>query len=256
MPMKRMRTRFRGIATVGRCSLRLGPALVAAILLTAPGALPAQNSVPDITGYWDSLLTEEYRIRLYGPEPGEIEGLPLNEKGREAALNFDPDEYYKPENQCRKHGGAYVMRGPFAKHFSYADDGTLIIRVELEAQTRYIYMDGRPPPSDEHTGLGHSVGAWHDGILTVTTTQMTPYYHRRNGVPYSENAVMTEHFIPHDGEYLTLITKVDDPEYLSEPLVRSVSFKKLPDSYAGQFHFDYDCEVVEWEGGAPGAAAQ
>ena len=44
----------------------------------------------------------------------------------------------------------------------------------------------------------------------------------------------------------------DDPEFLSEPIVRSVSFKKLPDSYADQFFFEYECEVVEWESGAPG----
>jgi len=222
--------------------------------IAAPLAARGQAAVPDITGYWDGLLTEEYRIRLYGPEPGEIDGLPLNENGRQAALNFDPNEYYKPENQCRRHGGAYVMRGPFAKHFEYEDENTLAIRIELEAQTRRIYLDGRPPPMDEHTGLGHSVGVWNNGILTVTTTQLTPYYHRRNGVPYSENAVMTEHFVLHDAAYMTLITKVDDPEYLSEPLVRSVSFKKLPNSYAEQFYFEYECEVVEWEGGAPGAA--
>ena len=226
-----------------------------AILASAPLVALAQDDIPDITGYWDAMLTEEFRIRLYGPEPGEIDGLPLNEKGREAALNFDPNDYYKPENQCRKHGGAYVMRGPFAKQFLYEDDNTLVIRIELEAQTRRIYLDGRPPPSDEHTGLGHSVGRWQNGILTVTTTHMTPYYHRRNGVPYSENAVMTEHFLLHDDDYLSLIVKVDDPEYLTEPLVRSLSFKRLPDSYADQFYFEYECEVVEWEGGAPGAAA-
>ena len=223
-------------------------------MLILPVAVLAQDEAADIVGYWDALLHEEYRIRLYGPEPGEIDGLPLNEKGREAALNFDPNEYYKPENQCRNHGGAYVMRGPWARHFVYEDENTLLIRMELEAQTRRIYLDGRPPLSEEHTGLGHSVGEWKNGILSVTTTHMTPYYHRRNGVPYSENAVMHETFVLHDNGYLTLVTKVDDPEYLSEPIVRSVSYKKLPDSYADQFFFEYDCEVVEWEGGAPGLA--
>ena len=224
------------------------------VVLILPFAAAAQDRSPDIVGFWDALMHEEYRIRLYGPEPGEIDGLPLNDKGREAALNFDPNEYYKPENQCRNHGGAYVMRGPWAKHFHYEDDDTLAIRIELEAQTRRIYLDGRPPPSDEHTGLGHSVGEWNDGVLTVTTTHMTPYYHRRNGVPYSENAVMHETFVLHDDGYMTLITKVDDPEFLSEPIVRSVSFKNLPDSYADQFFFEYECEVVEWGGGAPGRA--
>ena len=226
----------------------LGALFVGYLPLTAS---LAQDGVPDITGYWMWLPHEEFRMRLWGPEPGEIGGLPLNEKAIDAAMNFDPNDYYKPENQCRNHGGAYVMRGPFAKHFLYEDANTLLIRIELEALTRKIYFDGRLPPSEKHTGLGHSVGRWENEVLKVTTTHMTPYYHRRNGVPYSENAVMTEHFFLHDDNYLTVVTKVDDPEYLNEPLVRSISFKKLPDSYASQFNFEYICEIVEWEGGAP-----
>ena len=219
----------------------------------------SHDVIPDITGYWDGLLHEDYRIRLWGPDPGEIEGLPLNYEGEEAANNFDPNYYYKPENQCRNHGGAYSMRGPFARHFHYEDENTLAIRIELEALTRRIYLDGRPPPSEEHTSLGHSVGEWVNGNLIVTTTHMTPYFHRRNGVPYSENAVMTEQFVLHtddvaddDEKYLSILVKVVDPEYLTEPLVRSLDYKKLPDSYANKFYFQYDCEVVEWEGGEPG----
>ena len=228
-------------------------------LLTGFGLSTAslgQDGAPDFTGYWMWLPHEEFRMRLWGPEPGEIGGLPLNEKAINAAMTFDPNDYYKPENQCRNHGAAYVMRAPFARQFLYEDTDTLLIRIELEAQERKIYLDGRLPSSEEHTGLGHSVGSWKNEILTVTTTHMTPYYHRRNGVPYSENAVMTEHFLLHDSNYLTIITKVDDPEYLSEPLVRSISFKKLPDTYADQFNFEYDCEIIEWEGGAPGRGLQ
>jgi len=208
--------------------------------------------IPDITGYWNGTLAEDYRIRLWGPEPGEIDGLPLTYKGREAAENFDPNYYYKTENQCRKHGGAYVMRSPFARHFYFEDENTLAIAMELEAHTRKIYLDGRSPASEEHTNLGHSVGKWENGILKVTTTHLTPYFHRRNGVPYSENAIMTEHFVLHDDGWLTIIVKVDDPEYLFEPLVRSLDYKKLPANYAKKFSYDYDCEIVEWEGGAPG----
>ena len=36
-----------------------------------------------------------------------------------------------------------------------------------------------------------------------------------------------------------------------EPLVRSLTYKKLPASYEKQFYFQYDCEVIEWEGGNP-----
>ena len=86
-------------------------------------------------------------------------------------------------------------------------------------------------------------------MLVVTTTHMRPRYLRRNGVPHSEDAVMTEYFM-RTGEYLSLVTIIEDPEYLREPLVRSVSHKRLPDGYQWDV---YTCEVIEWPGGFPGA---
>ena len=43
---------------------------------------------------------------------------------------------------------------------------------------------------------------------------------QRNGVAGSAYATMTEHFIRH-GDYLTLVTIVDDPVYLEEPFIRT-----------------------------------
>ncbi len=43
---------------------------------------------------------------------------------------------------------------------------------------------------------------------------------QRNGVASSPHAVMTEHFIRH-GDYLTLVSIVDDPIYLEEPFIRT-----------------------------------
>ena len=204
----------------------------------------------DITGYWDSLLHSDYAIRLWGPEPRDYGGLPLTQAGRAAGDAFDPNSYFLPENQCRHHGGGYVMRGPFPKHFSWEDENTLLIRIELEAQERRVYMDGRSYDGP-HTSMGHSLGVWNGDKLTVRTTHMIPYFIRRNGVPYSEDAVMTEHFVSH-GAYMTLTTILEDPLYLTEPLVRSIDFKKIPDSYGDIWTDSYPCDVVEWPGGAPG----
>ena len=43
---------------------------------------------------------------------------------------------------------------------------------------------------------------------------------RRNGLPRSEQATFTEHWIRH-GNYLTITTPITDPVFLTEPLVRS-----------------------------------
>ena len=68
--------------------------------------------------------------------------------------------------------------------------------------------------------------------MKVVTTNMRAGYLRKNGVPYSENAVFTEWFnIIQDrgAQYLAVQTQVDDPAYLSGPFFRTLQFKKEPD---------------------------
>jgi hypothetical protein len=71
------------------------------------------------------------------------------------------------------------------------------------------------------------------GSLRVVTTRMKPGYLRKNGVPYSERAVVTEHYdfrTEDDGtEWFTVTTIVDDPRYLSAPFVTSTDFRKERD---------------------------
>ena len=43
---------------------------------------------------------------------------------------------------------------------------------------------------------------------------------RRNGIPHSDQATMTEHFIA-TATYLTHVTILTDPVYLTEPLIKS-----------------------------------
>ena len=81
---------------------------------------------------------------------------------------------------------------------------------------------------------------------------MTEKYIRRNGVPNSEQATMTEHFVRHD-DYLSLITIIEDPVYLNAPLIRSVSFRRRDDEFKW---IRFPCEIYEWPGGVPGAIAE
>ncbi len=87
---------------------------------------------------------------------------------------------------------------------------------------RTIWLDGRehPPEYAEHTFQGFSTGVWEGNMLTITTTHLKANYHRRNGVPSSDQRTVTEHWMKH-GEFLTVVTVVDDPAFFTEPLVRS-----------------------------------
>jgi glyoxylase-like metal-dependent hydrolase (beta-lactamase superfamily II) len=99
----------------------------------------------------------------------------------------------------------------------------------FENANRTIWLDGRPHPSEfaEHLWSGFSTGEWVNGMLKVTTTHMKQAFLQRNGIPSSPFGVMTEFFIRH-GDRLLLISQVDDPVYLDEPMVRTSTFKWNP----------------------------
>jgi hypothetical protein len=79
-------------------------------------------------------------------------------------------------------------------------------------------------------GAGPGTPRW--GSLKVTTTNMLPGWLRRNGVPYSQNAVITEYFTrfthPEAGDWFVVTTVVDDPQYLAQSFTTSSNFKKEP----------------------------
>ena len=116
------------------------------------------------------------------------------------------------------------------------------MRAAWEAQERTVWMDGRPHPPAEalHTWQGFSTGKWEGNILTVTTTHLKMGFLRRNGVPRGDQAVLTEHFFRH-GDMMTVGSIVEDPVYLTEPLIRSVNY--ILDN--NQQVAPYPCETAE-----------
>ena len=69
------------------------------------------------------------------------------------------------------------------------------------------------------------------GSLEVVTTNFRAGYLRKNGVPYSESAQITEYFHrlpeqPGGDVWLHVVTVVTDPLYLNEPFYTSAMFKR------------------------------
>ena len=80
---------------------------------------------------------------------------------------------------------------------------------------------------------GTSHAEWDGPGLKVVTTNMLPGYLRKNGVPYSEDAQMTEFYNRYEAfgeDWLSVTTIVYDPKYLTRELIISTDFKKLKDS--------------------------
>ena len=118
------------------------------------------------------------------------------------------------------------------------------MKMELEAgsQTRLFHFRPGQPPA-EPSWQGYSAAQWmytrqppRSGELRVTTNRLRPGYLRKNGVPLSGNASVTEYYhrftAPNGDVWLTVVTEVTDPENLQQPYVQSSHFKKLPDGAA------------------------
>jgi hypothetical protein len=70
------------------------------------------------------------------------------------------------------------------------------------------------------------------GGLKVVTTNLQPGYLRKNGIPYSEQATVTEYYdrvTLFGTDYLQLVTVVEDPAYLFTSFVVSNHFKREAD---------------------------
>jgi hypothetical protein len=220
---------------------------------TAKSQAPAGTPL-DLTGYWLSIVTEDWRYRMVTAPKGDHPGIPLNTEGNRVANAWDPAKDESAGEQCRAYGAAGVMRLPGRLHITWESDNTLKIDTEAGTQTRRLLFGPQPAGAAsapswqgvsaatwEFAGRGRGRGAPPPqyGDLKVVTTHLKPGYLQKNGVPYSENAVVTEYFSranePNGDSWLILTHIVEDPRYLNGPFVRSTHYKKLPDSAAAQW---------------------
>jgi len=208
---------------------------------------PAQAVAPiDLTGYWVSQIVDEWRFRVT-PQKGDIAYLPLNAEARKIAMAWDPDKDTADGAQCKAYGAVGVMQRPGRLHISWKDDNTLQIDADAGTQTRLLHFAPATPAGDpswqgfsvaqwqvRNPGRGAAVAPPHEGSLKVVTTKMKPGYIRKNGVPYSENAVLTEYMNILAGQqgdvYLSVTASVEDPAYLNQPFLRTYLFKKVPNA--------------------------
>src|SRR3984893_14346149 len=216
--------------------------LLAAGLLSMPAF--AQR---DPSGEWAPRFHEDQPERIPGPEIGDYLGIPINPAARLRADTWDASLLELPENQCRPHPSDYAWRGPanlrIWKEIDTATQDTLAYHTHIswQAPERTIWMDGRPHPADyeAHTWQGFSTGKWEGDMLTVTTTHLKTGWIRLNRIPRSGRGTLSEQWIRH-GDYLTLVSIVTDPAYLTEPFIRTTNWVLNPRQQIAP----YPCETV------------
>ena len=201
-----------------------------------PPQTPREMAPIDLTGYWVSMVTEDWRFRMIAPVKGDYLGVPLNAEGRRVADEWDPARDEAAGEQCKSYGAANIMRVPQRLHISWDNDQTLKLETDAGTQTRLFYFG--TPQGQGGTWQGLSKASWEfdagfglpaerfdrgfgtqvrpkGGALKVVTTKLRPGYLRKNGIPYSANAVVTEYFDritePNGDVYLVVTMEVEDP---------------------------------------------
>ena len=196
----------------------------------------------DLTGYWVAVVNEDWRVRMMVPPKGDYRGVPITKEALQIVNAWDPAADEAAGEQCKSYGAAAVMRLPARLHVTWQDDNTLQVDVDAGTQTRLLRFGPAPAPSGKPSWQGDSSAQWErgggrggpavGGSLTVTTKNMRSGYLRKNGVPYSGEATLTEYFdlSPSPGGQILVVTSiVDDPRYLLQPFVLSSHFRKEAD---------------------------
>jgi hypothetical protein len=230
--------------TLPTCRKTLFSTILVSVTLTVGADLYAQSArdaAPfDMTGYWVSVVSEDWRSRMMTPRRGDYEDVPISDAGRRVADTWDVARDEADGNQCRAYGVGAIMRVPGRLHITW--EGADMLRIDTDAgmQVRRLHFGDVPDPDDDPTWQGHSVAEWQyagrgreAGNLKVTTTHFRPGYLRRNGVPYSQDASVTEYYNritgPDASEWIIVTTVIIDAEFLTGPFITSTHFKKIPD---------------------------
>ena len=224
-----------------------------------PAASPRAAAPIDLTGTWVSIVTQDWRWRMVTPPKGDYRGIPMNAAARAIADAWDPARDEAAGEACRSYGAAAIMTVPGRLRISWQDDTTLKVETDAGVQTRLLRFGDRPARAAPPSWQGDSAAQWQlsrasvplvlqpaprpgggelpqrprSGSLRVVTANMRPGYLRKNGVPYSGSAVLTEHweiFRRENGEqWLTVTSQLEDPQYLTGPRLLAIPFKKEPD---------------------------
>lgn len=137
-------------------------ALIAALSLSqavlAQGAAPAQPPPPrpaqqaapiDLTGYWVSIVTEDWRWRMLTPPHGDYASVPLNPTGKKIADMWTTAE----DGSCKAYGAAGLMRMPTRVHITWADPNTLKLETDWGEQTRLFHFIPERPYGENAMGV-------------------------------------------------------------------------------------------------------
>jgi hypothetical protein len=200
-----------------------------------------------------SVITEDWRWRMVTPGKGEYMSVPITPEAKRVADAWDPVRDTAAGEACRAYGAPGLIRLPGRIRVSWQDDVTLRAEFDAGSQTRLLHFDPRQAAAAPVGWQGASLAEWQIfqpprgaganarggaaaprfGHLRITTTRLRPGYLRKNGIPYSANARMTEQWDllrrASGDQWLVITAIIEDPRYLQVPWITSLNFRREPD---------------------------
>jgi hypothetical protein len=220
------------------------PGGAAAPATPAPPPTPRAAAPIDLTGYWVSIVSEDWRWRMVTPPKGDYASIPITQEARKVGDAWDPAKDEAAGEACKAYGAPGLMRLPTRLNISWQDDTTMKVDADAGSQARLLHFGEWKSPGDDPTIQGDTTAQWETGRpargagparagnLKTVTTRLKPGYLRKNGVPYSEKTTLTEYWDllrrPNGEQWLVITTVVEDPTYLRIPWITSLNFKKEP----------------------------
>jgi hypothetical protein len=202
----------------------------------------------DLTGYWVSVVTEDWRYRMLTAPKGDYYSIPLTPEARRVADTWDAAKDIAQGKQCMAYGAPAIMRQPSRVHIAWDNDNTLKVEIDAGKQTRWFAFGAPRQPAGGPTLEGSSKAQWQSpqitrfytskisaqdpntpgfrgqtpvgsappdtrklgGTLKVVTTHLKAGYLRNNGVPYSTDAALTEYYDVHQdaGQEYLVMTSI------------------------------------------------
>src|SRR6185312_16501287 len=193
-----------GIQPIIRAMRKHAVQLIFLMMFAAAGlsaqSTPRTAAPYDITGYWVSVVTEDWRWRMTTPAKGDYISIPLSEEGRKVAFAWDP----KSDGSCRAFGAAGLLHIPTRLNITWQGDDVLKVDTDAGQQTRLLRFAPRSAAGPKTlqgfsvaewepmgpTGVGRAGGPPPPRALKVTTTNLLEGWLRKNGVPYSEQTTL------------------------------------------------------------------
>ena len=200
------------------------------------GKTPKESAPIDLTGYWVSIVSEDWRFRMLAPPKGDHPDFLLTPEATKIADAWDPAKDEAAKDHCKAYGAPNIMRVPGRFHITWADDRTLKIETDAGMQTRLLKFSASGPATvaGPPSRQGNSTAQWDRKSLRVETSNLLPGYLQYNGVPFDGNLKMVEYFdvITEPGGEIWLIDDavLTDPGILVRSHKRSTHLRRQADN--------------------------